>query len=104
MDDHHVAGRANSSATIAIFVNDHRSVLSVDQYDWPKETRENRHGSPLLAAAGCIRGLCDTIVHLIEKFLLWIPEFLEKLDTLLTNELGAKWWVNSELRQFAPKR
>lgn len=104
MDDHHVAGKANCSATVAIFVNDHRSQLSVDQYDWPKETTENRHGSPLLAAAGCIRGLCDTIVHLLETFLLWIPSFLETLDSLLRNELGAKWWVNSELRQFAPKR
>ena len=104
MDDHHVAGKSNHPGTIPIFVNDHRAELSVDQYDWPKQTRENRDGSPLLAAAGCIRGLCDTIVHLIERFLLWIPDFLEKLDSLLTDELGVKWWTNFEIGKFAPNR
>lgn len=104
MDKHHVAGKANHAGTIPIFVNDHRSELSASQYDWPKETRENRDGSPLLTAAGCIRGLCDTIVHLVETFLQWIPELLEKLDSFLTNEFGSKWWVNSEVTQFAQKR
>jgi hypothetical protein len=40
MDNHHVAGKSNSHVTVAIPANDHRSVLSVAQYDWPKETLE----------------------------------------------------------------
>ena len=102
-DDHHVAGKANSPVTIQVPVNDHRARLSIAQYDWPKETRENPDGSPLLAAAACIRGFVDTIFYLIDK-LLWIPEMLEKLNALLVKKSGRKWWVGTELEQFAPKR
>jgi hypothetical protein len=78
--------------------------LSDEQYDWPKRTLENPSGSPLLAAAGCIRGFVDMIHYLIEEFLLWIPVFLEALDACLERVLGPKWWVGTELEQFAPKR
>ncbi len=101
-DDHHVAGKANNPATMPLQVNDHRAELSVAQYDWPKETRENLDGSPLLAAA-CIRGFVDTIVYLVRKHLLWIPEMLETLNAFLVKRLGPKWWVNTEIEQFAPK-
>ena len=47
-DDHHVASAANDPTTIPIPVNDHCAELSVAQRDWPKETLENRDGSPLL--------------------------------------------------------
>src|SRR6266849_9358986 len=69
-DNHHVAGEANDPTKIPVPVNDHRARLSVDQMDWPKETRENPDGSPLLAAAGAIRGFVDTVVYLLEKLLL----------------------------------
>src|SRR5438132_805039 len=49
-DDHHFAGEANHPATIPLPVNDHRAELSTAQYDWPKKTRENPDGCPLLAA------------------------------------------------------
>ena len=103
MDNHHVAAEANHPGTLPIYVNDHRSELNVAQYDWPKETRENPHRSPLLAAAGCIRGLCDTILYLIETFLHWIAVFLEQLDSYLTDELGNEWWANTEINKYAPK-
>src|SRR5438477_4902113 len=48
MDDHHVAGRANSSETIPTPVNDHRAELNTAQQDWPKETLQNPDGCPLL--------------------------------------------------------
>jgi hypothetical protein len=104
LDDHHVAGEANRKETIPVPANDHRAQLSVDQYDWSKQTRENPDGSPLLAAAGSIRGFVDTLVYLIEKFILWAADLLEQLDAYLTVELGSKWWVGTELEQFAPKR
>src|SRR4051812_38976733 len=56
LDDHHPAGKANNPITIPTPVNDHRSELSVAQYDWPRLTRENPKGSPLLALAASIRG------------------------------------------------
>src|SRR6516164_1014092 len=37
-DKHHIAGKANSSITMLVPVNDHRAWLSVDQYNWPKKT------------------------------------------------------------------
>jgi hypothetical protein len=103
-DDHHVAGKANSPVTIQVPVNDHRARLSIAQYDWPKRTLENPDGSPLLAAAACIRGFVDTIFYLIDKLLLWIPEMLEKLNALLVEKSGRKWWIGTDLEQFSPKR
>ena len=104
LDAHHVAGEANSPVTIPIPVNDHRAHLSVDQYDWPKETLENVDGSPLLAAAGCIRGLVDTLLYLIDKFLVWIPEMLEDMDAIAVEKLGRKWWKGTRLEKYAPKQ
>jgi hypothetical protein len=99
-DAHHVAGKVNHPLTIPVPANDHRAILSEEQYNWPKATRENADGSPLLAIAGCIRGLYDTIVYLLQKLLLWIPEILEKLDAFLTMRLGAAWWCNEDYVNF----
>jgi len=103
-DDHHPFGRANNPTTIAVPVNDHRAVLSVAQAEWPKSTLRNTEASPLLAGAACVRGFVDTILYLIEKGLLWLAEMLEKLDEVLVRKLGPRWWVNTEVEQFAPKK
>ena len=102
-DNHHLAGKANSSVTIQVKANDHRARLSLDQCDWPKATLENRDGCPLLAAAGCVRGFVDYIYFAIDKYLLWIPEMLETLSEFLAVKLGAKWWHNTCLDRFSPK-
>jgi hypothetical protein len=96
-DDHHSFGRANNPATIRVPVNDHRAHLSAAQADWPKSTLRNTEGSPLLAAAACIRGFIDTVLYLIEKGLLRLAEMLEKLDEFLAKKLGPKWWSNTEI-------
>jgi hypothetical protein len=103
-DQHHFAGRANSSATIPVPVNDHRARLSVAQADWPKSTLLNPEGSPLLAAAACIRGFIDTALYLIEEGLLWIADMLETLDALQVEKLEPRWWLSTEIEQFAPKK
>jgi hypothetical protein len=99
-DDHHVAGKANHRFTIPIPANDHRAVLSEAQYDWPKATRENTDGSPLRAVAGCIRGVYDTMLYLLDKLLLWAAEFVEKLDDFLIEHLGPKWWTSAAFLEF----
>lgn len=104
IDEHHFAGRANNPATIPVPVNDHRAMLSVAQADWPKSTLTNTEGSPLLAGAACLRGCIDTILYLIEKGLLWLADMLEKLDEVLMKKLGPRWWANTEMEQFAPKK
>jgi hypothetical protein len=93
IDNHHVAARANSDVTLGIWINDHWAVLSVAQYDWPKETLENPTGCPLRAAAACIRGFIDTVRYLMESLLLWITELLELLSALLVERLGPDWWL-----------
>lgn len=103
-DDHHVASAANDPTTIPIPVNDHCAELSVAQRDWPKETLENRDGSPLLAGAACIRGFTDVLVYLVEKLLLPLADRLEKLNTFLVKRLGQKWWADAELEQVVRKR
>lgn len=102
-DDHHVFAKANSPITLPTPVNDHRAELSAAQYDWPKRTLENPGGSPLLAAAGAIRGFIDYIHYLIEKGLAWVAGMLEAADAFLAKQLGSKWWIGTELEQFAPK-
>lgn len=102
-DDHHVAGKANYPLTIPVPANDHRAILSKDQYDWPRKTRENPDRSPLLQAAACIRGFYDTLVYLTEKMLLWIAELLEKVDAFLEAHFGRKWWTQKEFREFVPR-
>jgi hypothetical protein len=99
-DEHHVAGESNSPVTVLIPVNDHRAELSVDQYDWPKQTLENPGGSPLLAGAAGIRGYVDTNLYLIKKFILPDATLLEKLDAYLVREFGREWWNNSKFREM----
>jgi hypothetical protein len=103
-DTHHFAGEANNPTTIPVPVNDHRAELSPAQYDWPKKTRENPDGCPLLAAAGCIRGFIDTVIYLIKKGVLWIAEMLESAHDWLVEQFGPQWWVGTPLEQFIPQR
>lgn len=103
-DLHHVAGRRNHDLKIPVPVNDHRAVLSEAQYEWPKATRQNPDGSPLLALAACIRGIYDTILYLLEKLLLWAAELAELLDDFLVARLGRKWWSSEDFIEFASRR
>jgi hypothetical protein len=101
-DNHHPAGKANSPITVPVPVNDHRSELSVAQQDWPPETLKNPDGSPLLAAAGRIRGFVDYLIYLSKKFLHWSAEMLEELDRFLKERLGPQWWRGTPLQRFEP--
>jgi len=104
MDQHHYAGRGNNPATISVPVNDHRADLSASQAGWPKSTLRNPNRSPLLAGAACVRGFIDTVSYLIETGLVLLPDMLEKLDALLRQKLGPKWWAKTEIEQYAPKK
>jgi hypothetical protein len=99
-----MSAKANGPITIPVPVNDHRAELSVAQQDWPKETLENREGSPLIAAAACIRGYVDTDIYLMKAQLLQRAEVFETLDRFLKEKLGPKWWRGTHLEQFAPKK
>lgn len=79
MDNHHVAGRANSPITIRVPVNDHRAELNVAQQDWPKETLENPDANPLLTTAAEIRGYLDSQHYLAERLLRQAVERLEAI-------------------------
>jgi hypothetical protein len=77
MDNHHPAGKANSPVTIPVPVNDHRAILSVAQYEWPKDTLENPTADPDREMAARIRGYMDMHRYLEEKLLRPIVEKLE---------------------------
>jgi len=100
--DHHMAGNANDPMTMNVLVNDHEAELSTPQRDWPKKTLQNPDGSPLLSAAAHIRGFVDTIIFLVQKFLHWIADMLELLDTILERKSGRKWWSHTKLEAFEP--
>ncbi len=92
VEAHHVAGRANDSdLTVPIPGNDHR-VLSDLQRDWPIATLRNLESSPLIRAAGFLRGWLDVLWVILTRGVAWIPAFLERLDEFLTNHFGSEWW------------
>jgi hypothetical protein len=103
-DNHHVAGEANSPLTMPAPVNDHRAVLNVAQYGWPRQTLENPKGCPLLTAAARNRGSIDYIHYCIDNYLSENSEMLEELSTFLADQLGPKWWHNTPLERFSPRR
>ncbi len=88
---HHPAGRANDPVTVAIPANDH-AILTDRQHDWPVDTWRNPDGSPLLKAAACLRGWLDVLRELLERTVGWIPAFLERLDEVLRQHVGPRWW------------
>lgn len=88
----HFDGRANSDLVFPIPGNDHRA-RSALQGDWPVETLRNPEGSPLLRAAAAIRSWLDFLWLIITRALRWVAPALEKLDRLLEDRLGPKWWV-----------
>jgi hypothetical protein len=101
-DKHHPFGEANSPITVEIRTNDHTSELNEAQRDWPKEVLENPDGSPLIAAAACIRGFIDTVVYLIEKGLTWVADMLVIADEYLKERLGEKYWLGTPFEQLSP--
>jgi hypothetical protein len=101
-DLHHPGADANSQMKIPIWVSDHIAILNVLQYDWPKTTLENPDCSPLLAAAGRNRGYAETNAYLVDALLRQNTAVFEVLEAYLVKRLGAKWWVDTELEQFAP--
>jgi hypothetical protein len=103
MDNHHIAGKANSPITTSIPANDHQAQLTVAQQDWPRETLENPDGCPLLRGAACIRGFGDTIVYYVETFVVWVAEMLEVLSKHAAEQWGPQWWLNTDLNRFAPQ-
>jgi hypothetical protein len=98
---HHIAGKANSPIEIEVPANTHRTKLSEAQYEWPPKTLQNPDGSPLLAAAGGIRGTCNIIVELIVGMFEACAEFLENLDAWMREKYG-KWWVDSPFEGWQP--
>jgi len=104
LDNHHPAGEANDPTTIPIPVNDHRAILSAQQYEWPPETWKNTSGSPLLASAACVRGYCETDTYLAASLLLPKAEMLEALEVFLVEQFGSEWWIGTDMERFVPKR
>jgi len=103
MDNHHIAGKANSSITTSIPANDHRAVLSAAQHEWPPKTLQNPDGCPLLRGAACIRGFVDTVIYYMREFLLWVAEMLEILSARLVEAWGRRWWLKTNIKPFAPQ-
>jgi hypothetical protein len=52
--------------------------------------------------AGCILGLTDAIIYLLEKLVDWIPPVLLKLDDHLREQWGERWWEGTPVATWAP--
>ncbi len=98
----HAAGRRNSDVTVPIAANDHRAILSVNQYDWPQPTLRNPDGSPLLAAAAALRGFANVVTYLLDKLIVAVVALLEALDITLRKQLGPKWWLDTDIARWTP--
>lgn len=91
IEDHHPAGQRNDAFTVPLPANDH-GAISAWQSLWDRETLRNPDGSPLLRAAVWVRGWVEVMRAVIERGLDRIPGALERLDALLVEKLGARWW------------
>ncbi len=103
MDNHHVVGETNDPTTVPIPTNDHVAVLSEDQHDWPRQTRENPDGDPALRAAACLRGVLRTVQYLVDAAVLWIVQFFEALSAFRVKTIGRFWWRGTPLESFTTK-
>jgi hypothetical protein len=99
---HHIAGKSNSPVTIEVPANVHRAALSVSQYEWPPQTLANPDGSPLLRAAGALRGVADLLVDLIVGLISLCAVGLELIDDVLHDKLGEKWWLGTAVADWRP--
>jgi len=94
IERHHIAGRHNDPATVALPGNAHR-LLSDEQRAWPVETLRNPTASPLRQIAAWIRGWLD-LLRVVAVRLTPFPVFLERLDDDLTARDGEGWWRRLE--------
>jgi hypothetical protein len=90
-EDHHPTGQHNAPETVEVPANDH-GVLSEYQRLWSREILRNPDGSPLLRAAAATQGWLDVLRLMIERTVGWIPGELERLDRLLRDWIGERWW------------
>jgi pimeloyl-ACP methyl ester carboxylesterase len=89
---HHVGAKANAPLSVEIPANDHRT-LSDAQYEWPPPTLQNPDGSPLIALAGCLRGIADFIGDLpeAEQNVVWATNYPPAAD-LFNAPMGTPAW------------
>lgn len=103
LDNHHPAGAANDPTTVPVPTNDHRAILSLQQYEWSELVWKNPSGSPVIRGAASIRGYTETGDYLVASLLVPNAEMLEVLDAFLEKRLGSEWWVGTEMERFAPR-
>jgi len=65
VEDHHLAGRANSTRTIRVGANEHR-ILTHFQRSWPVHTLRNVGRDSRLVRAAWLRGIAD-LLYLIAR-------------------------------------
>jgi hypothetical protein len=99
-DGHHLGAKANSPLTVEIPVKDHRTVTDA-QLDWPPQTLQNPDGSPVLAIAGCLRGIADFIADIITAFIRRLATATEEIDAVLREKYGL-WWKGTKLDGWQP--
>jgi hypothetical protein len=97
---HEPAGRRNDPFSVLIDVNDHRVLSAIQRDCWPPGVLSNRDGNPLIRASARVRGLIDTAPYVmpgapaafVRDCLIGIPQYLESLNSSLTDQIGPKWW------------
>ena len=96
-EQHHIAGRKNSDATIPLPANLH-SILSDAQYDWPSITLRNPSGNQFIRIAAWFRGIHDLLAQLT-VMLQTRAEWFEVFSAVLENNTGSNWSTRSEEKQ-----
>jgi hypothetical protein len=93
LEGSHTGGRNNlPDDVVPIPANDHGVLTYRYQAAWSRETLRNPDRSPLLRAAGALRGWMDVLRLILERTCGWVPAFLERLDAWLRLKLGERWW------------
>lgn len=102
LEDHHVAGRRNSPATVRLPGNRHAVLTFMQQTGWPTELLRNPDDDPLLRLEAAVRGSRETIVEVLGGVVAPAEAGIADLQAFLVAALGPDWQV--EFRRWLAER
>ena len=90
-EEHHVAGRHNSSATVQLPGNRHAVLTFMEQTGWRTELLRNPDSDLLLRLEAAVRGSRETIADVLDGVLAPTEAEIASLHAFLVATIGPDW-------------
>ena len=102
VEEHHVAGRRNSDATVWLPANRHARLTFLQQSGWRSGLLRNPDDDFLLRLEAAVRGSRETIAVVLDGVLAPTEAEIASLHDFLVATLGPDW--NEIFRRWAGER